>query len=323
MKRILQLNPACLALILFISGCASIKFIDTVPSGSPKGYVEFYYLKSKGSSEPTRSAVYTFFNDRDKTVEENTSFFNGRDKILEGYTSFWDLKNKVGLRLAKIPGNYTFLVHSQAGLDSTIVIQIKEGMISPVKIAFASRWMSEGNGAWEKEVLYLDLIPDKEILYSEYLTKKERPADSNLHTTRVAPIPPWTPKGYVEFYFPQGKVPDYTPSIYSLVDNQEVYEGYPSLYMENNRFGLRCERIPGTHEFSIHVVMHRNYTSSYYRFKLPVKIEANMITPVKITFPDSYNGKPGTWYVVTSDPNTMNGIVEVEKTIPYVKSEGY
>jgi hypothetical protein len=302
MKKKYLVQLTCLTLILFISDCSPIKFVDTIPSGSPKGYVEFYYLKKESLS---RFAIYNLINDQ---------------KIFEGYPSFWDLKNKVGLRLAKTPGNYSFLVHLLSPeFDSSLFVQITKDTIAPVKIALANKWVSEGNMGLEKRVFYLDVRQEKAVPYLEYINQKGSPTGSAPPTTLVT-LPPGSPKGYVEFYIQKDQASFFHPSIYRLVDSQEIYEGYTSsLNMEDYKVGLQLAKFPGTYTFSVNVSLTPSMNT--YRYKIPVQIVENMITPVKITYPGVIK-TPGGYMRITTDSTAIafDMYVEVEKTIPYVES---
>ena len=140
--------------LLILSSCGSITMIDNVPEG-PKGYVEFYYL---GTESNARIAIYSMA---------------GNQKILEGYTSFWNMtKGKVGLRIAKSPGTYMFLIPF-SGLDVPFVVQIEEGRITPVKIMFTTEWISDGKGG-ERQSPCLELILHETVLISEYNKKEGR-----------------------------------------------------------------------------------------------------------------------------------------------------
>jgi hypothetical protein len=92
---------------------------DTLPTGVPRGYVEFYYLKSVGNTG-RRPAIYS--------VENNK-------RIFEGYTSANDLfQNKVGFRLAKRPGTYDFAVTLGTADEQVHQVRVEEGMVTPVRI---------------------------------------------------------------------------------------------------------------------------------------------------------------------------------------------
>ncbi|MGA2407787.1 MAG: hypothetical protein ABSF81_13710 [Bacteroidales bacterium] len=117
-----------LAYLIFISilaGCAPIRKIDRVAEGSPKGYVEFYYLKSEGNigfSFP----VYTVAN---PTKDSPPEGWVTASKLIFG--------DKVGLRLSKSPGKYTFYV-GLSDFSQPISVSIKEGMVIPVRIVFTN-----------------------------------------------------------------------------------------------------------------------------------------------------------------------------------------
>jgi len=225
------------------------------------------------------------------------------------------------LRLAKSPGNYTFLVHSWVGADSSFVVKIENDMLTPVKIAIADKWINEGNEGWEKYVIYLDALREKEVLYSEYINKKENPGSYAPVSKSIAPIPlPESPRGYVEFYLPQGKAPHYDSYVYSLVDNQEIFEkGIYSKQIGADKVYLRLTKIPGVHTFSIHMI-YGDTIRNTYRYTFPVQIETNMVTPVKITFPYAIKASKDFW--IFSDI-AFNVHVEVEKPVPYVETESY
>jgi hypothetical protein len=106
-------------LFLVLIGCAPVTIKDTLPAGVPRGYVEFYYLKSEGDID-YRSKIYS--------VENN-------EKSFEGYTSYNDLfQDKVGFRLAKRPGTYDFAVSLGTEEEHVHQVRVEEGMVTPVRI---------------------------------------------------------------------------------------------------------------------------------------------------------------------------------------------
>jgi hypothetical protein len=137
----------CLIFILILAGCASVKVIDRIPNGTPKGYVEVYYDQSEGGVG-YRASVY--------------SIVNGKE-IYEGQTSIWDINsNKVGLRLAKRPGTYTFSVRLFEW-NYTYSIKIEEGMITPIKITYLIV-----NKESQLSSLNTDVHPEKPVPIAEY-----------------------------------------------------------------------------------------------------------------------------------------------------------
>jgi hypothetical protein len=150
------IHLTCLGMILIITGCASIKVIDTFPSGTPKGYIEFYYIKSETEIPPSGTRIYGIVNNQE---------------IYEGRTSFGDLtKGKIGLRLAKRPGTYTFLIHSFEGktpVPISVPVQIEEGMITPVKIIIPD-FEKTKKGYTTTYTFNMHLFPGKAVPIAEY-----------------------------------------------------------------------------------------------------------------------------------------------------------
>lgn len=119
LQRLSILLPA-IALIASALGCARVIIKDTLPYGVPMGYVEFYYLPSEGNP-PAATRIYSVESDRN-VLEEKIDFF-------------WLLGDKAGLRLAKAPGDYRFLI-LKGTAQISVKVRIEEGMVTPVRMHF-------------------------------------------------------------------------------------------------------------------------------------------------------------------------------------------
>ncbi len=115
--------------VILFTGCSPVKVIDNVPSGSPKGYVEFYYLPGEGDSEFNYSIYSTFI--------ERINFLTLKgEKFYEGHLPGGNLTlEKTSLFIAKRPGEYNFSVRVST-LDTTFPLTIEESKVTRVKILF-------------------------------------------------------------------------------------------------------------------------------------------------------------------------------------------
>jgi hypothetical protein len=111
--------------LLILVSCAPIRKFDRVPEGVPKGYVEFYYLKSEGNIGFSFPVYITAHPTRDTPAEGWIS------------SSRWIFGNKIGLRLSESPGRYTFYVGASE-FSQPISVSIKEGMVIPVRMVFTN-----------------------------------------------------------------------------------------------------------------------------------------------------------------------------------------
>ena len=113
-------NYLMLMLICFtLIGCGAVGIKDNLPEGIKKGYVEFYkqgYLRSGHCG-----IIYRIQDN--KAIREGTT--------CEGWTNF---SEKEGLCLAKVPGNYLFEVYLMEKRLKRVEIEVKEGMLTPVRI---------------------------------------------------------------------------------------------------------------------------------------------------------------------------------------------
>jgi hypothetical protein len=133
LRKVYSIETCCSFVHLFyidfnsvLVGCASITIKDTLATGVPRGYLEFYYLKSEGHFGH-QLAIYSIENNK---------------KILEGCTSANDLfQDKVGFRLAKRPGTYDFAVSLGTAEEHVNQVRVEEGMVTPVRIQM-------GNISW-------------------------------------------------------------------------------------------------------------------------------------------------------------------------------
>lgn len=110
-----------IAIVSLLMGCKPQLIIkDALPAEIAKGYIEFYCLKSMGIP-PVEAIIQRVDNKR---------------RIFEGiFSPVWHSGEKVGLRLAQIPGNYSYIV--RVGTAEVIAnLKIYEGMITPIRIQF-------------------------------------------------------------------------------------------------------------------------------------------------------------------------------------------
>jgi hypothetical protein len=149
-----------LSTVLFIVGCAPTGLVDKLPKETPKGYVEFYYLKSEGDTDYCPD-VYSIYGDKG---------------AYEGRLYSFSAKDKVFLRLAKIPGKYTFFVRL-IGNEYQFPIQIREGMITVIKITFtdvhSSRRM-QGNKIVGFDRFKWEAVLEKNVPVAEYDSEWKR-----------------------------------------------------------------------------------------------------------------------------------------------------
>ncbi len=117
MKSFFLLNSI---LVILFTGCSPVKVIDKISEGSPKGYVEFYYMPGEGDSEFNYS-IYSAF----KGEEFYEGHLPGGNLTLE----------KTSLFIAKHPGEYSFSVRVST-LDTTFPLIIEESKVTRVKILF-------------------------------------------------------------------------------------------------------------------------------------------------------------------------------------------
>jgi len=118
-KSVVYLFCFSVSLSIFAGCGAPITIKDDLPAGTPKGYVEFYYLRNEGDIG-RRAAIYRYDKYR---------------IVLEGLTSGQDWRqNKVGLRLAKRPGYYHFAVSLGTAEEHVRQVRVEEGMVTPVRI---------------------------------------------------------------------------------------------------------------------------------------------------------------------------------------------
>lgn len=127
----------CLVLFSGLGCCSGIRTKDYLPSGTAKGYVEFYCTIGPMTPYPGSPKIYC--------IDENS-----RKKIEEGYISidggsvFFSAKQ--GLRIARTPGTYRFSVVLGTA-DEIVSVQVKEGMVTPVKISFSDVKTSSTSGS--------------------------------------------------------------------------------------------------------------------------------------------------------------------------------
>ena len=125
----------------FFFGCT--KIIDTLPPGTPKGFVEFSLECKSGL------AAVPLFVDTGRGWSEHIGF----------------LKHLRKLRIAKTPGVYSFSV-KYGTADKDFVVHVKEGMLTPVKIVYKEhsyreyRYIKTGG---REVTIYFDLqtFPDE------------------------------------------------------------------------------------------------------------------------------------------------------------------
>ena len=126
------------------AGIAPIVIKDTLPDGVPKGYVEFYYLKSEGNPAiPTD--IYR--------IECN------EELLEEELTSSWSLKDRVALRIAAPPGVYHFVIR-KGTVNRRARVRVEEGMIAPVRIRF-NTWIEGKSKEYEITSFTMDLTVEE------------------------------------------------------------------------------------------------------------------------------------------------------------------
>ncbi len=152
-----RVSPYCyisqvcfLYVLLFFSlstllGCA-IPLKDSLPEGSPKGYVEFYYLFSETKPTLFKIRIYSLDNNYRRVLEG----------VTEGCTSY----DKIGLRIAKLPGTYKFAI-CLGDVEKVVAVAVEEGKITPVKIAFRNLHTSSLNYPIIKVSFNLDVTVEE------------------------------------------------------------------------------------------------------------------------------------------------------------------
>lgn len=118
-KVIARINlQSLICLQLLIAGCATV--IDTLPPGTPKGYVEFYYSKD--------SATFYLQIGRHESFEDKGGIIHDFPCAPKGYLSSWDHR----LRIAETPGFHDYCIVQK--VYQPIKVEVIEGMITPVRI---------------------------------------------------------------------------------------------------------------------------------------------------------------------------------------------
>lgn len=117
-------------MVLLVFGCAVTKVRDTVPEGSPKGFVKFYVMMDD----------LVKYHQMAPNIE---IYSNG---VHQGswprFNPAWSRKDRLTMMVSKTPGVHRFSVrrfsiHSEAMIED-FKVAVEEGMITPVKISFAS-----------------------------------------------------------------------------------------------------------------------------------------------------------------------------------------
>jgi hypothetical protein len=146
-----------LLILLILAGCAPTKFINSLPSDSPKGYA-FFFCK----------------NNRDYcSHKQKLSIVKSRGEYLfAGKVSYNNRKKdsyKTGYMIAKTPGSY--YVSTSTG---TYYFNIEEGMVTPIEIklnVFIAKVMMPW-GPIDQRIISADLLPPgKPVPIAEYNIK--------------------------------------------------------------------------------------------------------------------------------------------------------
>ena len=143
----------CLVFILIIAGCAPTKFIDRLPSDSPKGYA-FFFCK----------------NDKDNCSHKQklSIIRNKGEYIFTGKVSYNKKKDsyKTGYMIAKTPGP-----HYVSTSECTYYFNIEEGMVTPIEVklnVFIAKVMMPW-GPVDQRIVSVNLLPPgKPVPIAEY-----------------------------------------------------------------------------------------------------------------------------------------------------------
>jgi hypothetical protein len=137
---------------VFTTGCTSLRTLDDLPPGAPKGYVEFYILQNEGIGF-LPFVTGTGFNR-----------IMIPDHVLE---------NKLRLRIARSPGISKFLVQiggSISGPHEFVDVLVEKDMIVPVKINFTDvdiKVSHDGSTTTRKANFNMNLIIEKAIPFEK------------------------------------------------------------------------------------------------------------------------------------------------------------
>jgi hypothetical protein len=156
--KTIKLN--CLVFILILAGCAPVKMIDSIPRGSPKGYVEFFCINDKNYcshkqnlSLIKRKGEYFFIG---KVSSKNRK----KDPYNTGYI------------IAQAPGP-----HYVSTLTDTYYFNIEEDMVTPIEIKLcvsASKIIQPWGYVDKNEIKAYLCSPGKLISIEEYDKNFER-----------------------------------------------------------------------------------------------------------------------------------------------------
>ena len=128
---------AVLLLILSMNfGCMRAMYvINTVPEGSPKGYVKFYYLKSEHDIPMGEIAVYGLL--------DFEPAFKG---VLRRHPLSFD--DERGLLFVTKPGKYQLFIYAEREPLKFETV-VPEGMVVPIKFMFLDVWAGkDGSGRY-------------------------------------------------------------------------------------------------------------------------------------------------------------------------------
>jgi hypothetical protein len=151
-KRTIQL--ACLIFILIITGCASMKVIDTLPKDSPKGYAEFFCRNEK--NYPTHKQKISLVKSKGEYL------FVGKSSYKKNKGDLY----KVGYIIAQTPGP-----HFVSTSTDTYYFNIEEDMVTPIEIwikVSVSKIMREWGPGDETKIRVEAYPPGKPIPIAEY-----------------------------------------------------------------------------------------------------------------------------------------------------------
>jgi len=106
----------------------------------------------------------------------------------------------------------------------------------------------------------------------------------SVKTTKSPPLLLDPSGGYVLFHYTKGfEKFNHIPKVYSLIDNEEVFEGEIAtvFHARKKEISLQLVKIPGVYEFIVYV---GEYDSRFF-----IQIEEGMVTSIEMVFVDFHN----------------------------------
>lgn len=165
--RQISLLIFCISFLFFTQiSCSSSNFIDTLPSGVPKGYVAFDYLwsEAKGLIDCDISIYILMTNENKETIYSHIANISMANPFNTNPRTI----------IAKSPGKYAFMIKYKPlfedGFTLSRDVEIKENMLTLVRIHF-NRISTTHNIAMNKT----KIVYEANIVVGESvpLTKKE------------------------------------------------------------------------------------------------------------------------------------------------------